>query len=359
MIIYYFIFLLILSLYILGENNYKFRIIFLFISALILFVIAAFRSKGVDNDYGGYESMFNSANTLSYYLHNIGELMINNYPMVLIVSSISKNLFHTGVGFLFLVYAFFGVSFKIKAIKELSPFLLLSVLIYFSNFFLLHEMTQIRSGVATGLLLLSIPSIEKKHFLNFMKYVLLASLFHYTALIFIPLYFISTKKINITLYMTLLIGSISIFLLNISIHHFINILGDNPLTHRYFVQTDTFSQGNSTEINPFNILAILHLVLSFFFLMKAKTMALKNKYSLILIKIYIFSIVIFYLFSDLPVFAFRLYEVLTVVEIILIPFIIYVIKQKNIAICSIVLYALGLLSLNLLHNNLIQAYSFR
>jgi hypothetical protein len=359
MIYYYLIFLVLVVFFVLGEIDKKYRIFFLYASAAIFFMLAGFRGEGVDADYHGLENMFNDAKTISFYLDNVSILFANNYPMVLIISSISKLFLSEGLGFVFIVFAFLGVTFKMKAIKELSQFWLLSVLIYFSHFFLLHEMTQIRAGVATGLLLLSIPSIKERHFLSFLKYILFATLFHYTAVIFLPFYFVNAKKINVPLYTMILIGPVILFLLHFSIHPVIKFLGDNPLTHRYFIYINANSRGLYLEHNPFNVLILLHLVLSVFLLLKAKSMAEINPYSIILIKIYIFSAAVFYLFSDLPTFAFRLYEVLTVVEIVLIPSIINLFKQKYIVVLGIILYAFGLLALNLLHNNLIHPFHLR
>lgn len=355
MIFYYLTFILLLTFYVIGELNNNHRKYLLFICAIILFTIAGFRGRGVDGDYGGYVGMYNDAETLSYYIDNF-DILIAKDPMVTIISSAAKYLFDDGLIFLFLVFAFLGVLFKIKAIKELSPFWLLSILVYYSQFFLLHEMTQIRAGVASGLLLLSIPSIREKHFLNFLKYVFLASLFHYSALVFLPLYFINHNKINVSLYVIILVGSIMLFVLNVSIHPLFNLFGENPITQRYFIYVNAYSLGKNTEHNPFNVLILLHIVVSMFLLWKAKDMALKNKYSIILIKIYIFSTAVFYLFSDMPVFAVRFYEMLTIVEIILIPCIINTFKQKNLASYGVVLYAFGLLSLQLLHSNLLQPY---
>jgi hypothetical protein len=359
MILYYLIFLLLIVFFVLGEFDKKYRILFFYASALIFFILAGFRGEGVDGDYGGYVGMFKDAKTISFYLDNAKILFVNNYPMVLLISSISKFILHDGFGLLFIVFAFLGVTFKMKAIKELSQFLLLSVLIYFCHFFLLHEMTQIRAGVATGLLLLSIPSIKDRRFFTFLIYVGIAALFHYTALIFIPFYFINSDKISVPLYLLILIGPLILFLLHFSVHPIIRLFGDNPLTHRYFVYIDANAKGLYLVHNPFNVLILLHLCLSVFFLWKAKSLANHNPYAIILIKIYVFSAAVFYLFSDLPTFAFRFYEVLTVVEIVLIPSIINVFRQKSIVVIGIFIYAFGLLSINLLHSNLLQSFHFR
>ncbi|QKN28145.1 hypothetical protein HHJ52_23230 [Escherichia coli] len=48
-----------------------------------------------------------------------------------------------------MVYAAISFTFKIKYIQRNSHYLMLSVLVFYSNIFLLHDMTQIRVAVAS------------------------------------------------------------------------------------------------------------------------------------------------------------------------------------------------------------------
>jgi len=273
------------------------------VSGLTLFIIAGFRGEGIDGDYGGVINMYTDAQRISFYLDNIKTLFVNNYPMVLLISSISKFILHSGVAFVFISFALLGVLLKIRAIKVLSHFWLLSALIYYCHFFMLHEMTQIRAGVATGILLLSIPYIAERNFSKFILYVAVATLFHYTALVYLPLYFLNSKRIDVLGYAFILTIPVILFLMKFSFHPVFQLLGDNALTHRYFVYIDKYQMGLHKEHNPFNILILLHILLSVFFLFNIKKLSDKSPYMILFIKIYIIATAVFYLFSDLPTFA--------------------------------------------------------
>ena len=123
-----------------------------------LTLLAAFRPEGADHDYTEYVSHF------------------NNYDQIALLEPTFKAIAwfsHTFLGsnyiFLFAVYAVLGVTLKFIAIRELSNFALLSVAIYISQFFILHEMTQIRAGVASSLLLLSIKPLFERNGRRFLQ----------------------------------------------------------------------------------------------------------------------------------------------------------------------------------------------
>lgn len=356
MLFYCAIFLILLFLFFASESIKRSKIVFLIVSAIILCCTAAFRSKGVDSDYGGYVMLYDNTMPINYYIDN-SEDLVRQDPAFTIISSIVKYSLNDKVILLFVFFATMGVFLKVLAIKRLSSFWLLSVLIYFSNYFILHEMTQIRIGVATGFLLLSIPSIKNRELVKFIAFVILAALFHYSCLIFLPLYLINPKKINIKQYLIIMITPILFQFANLSIHKIFYVLGENnPLTKRYFIYTNLLSQGIGEKTNTFNILILFNITIGFILIMKWKRLYEKNPYAVVLIKVYIFSIVLFYLFYDVGAFAFRFFEILNVVQIIVLPFFIHLFRPRHIAVIGVIICAAGLLSLNLFYTKLLSPY---
>ena len=57
-------------------------------------------------------------------------------------------------------------------------------------------MTQIRVGVAAGFFLLALKPLAERQFKKFILYILIASFFHYSAIILFPFWFITNKKFN-------------------------------------------------------------------------------------------------------------------------------------------------------------------
>lgn len=354
MLLYFAIFLFLLILFFVGECNKRLKLFLLIISAIILCYIAAFRGEGVDRDYGNYVMFYDNTMPIKYYIDNSEDLVLRD-PARTIISSIVKYSLNDKIILLFVFFATTGVFLKVLAIKRLSSFWLLSVLIYFSNYFILHEMTQIRIGVATGFLLLSIPSIKNRKLVKFLSFVFLATLFHYSSLIFLPLYLVNPTKINVKKYLIIMIAPIFFPFTNFSIHKIFTVLGENnPLTQRYFVHTNLLSQGIGENTNTFNILILFNIIIGFILIMKWKRLYEKNPYAVVLIKVYIFSIVLFYLFYDVGAFAFRFFQILNVVQIIVLPFVIYFFRPRYISIIGVIICAAGLLSLNLFYIKLLS-----
>jgi len=354
MLLYFAIFLFLLFLFFAGECNKKLKLFFLIISAIILWCIVTFRGEGIARDYGNHVIRYDNAMPIKYYIDN-SEYLVRHDPAFTIISSIVKYSLNDKIILFFMFFATIGVSLKVLAIKRLSSFWLLSVLIYFSNYFILHELTQIRTGIATGFLLLSIPSIKNRKLAKFLSFVFLATLFHYSSLIFLPLYLVNPTKINIKKYLIIMITPIFFPFTNFSIHKIFAVLGENnPLTLRYFVYTNLLSQGIGENTNTFSILILFNITIGFILIMKWKSVYDKNPYAVVLIKVHVFSIVLFYLFYDVSAFAFRFFEILNVVQIIVLPFVIYFFRQRYISVIGIIICAAGLLSLNLFYIKLLS-----
>jgi hypothetical protein len=173
---------------------------FIFI-ALILFVGLRYASI----DYFTYKEMFN-------YVSRFSELGFFNYTpqtgekpteslyslLVLIVK-----LFGGGyVTFIFIV-SLLSLGIKIYAFRKMSNYFYLSLLIYVATW-MGNDMGQIRNGLASGLVLLSVIFVADKKFFKFSSVVFSAALVHFVAALALPLYFI--KKAAKPYLMTVVLG---------------------------------------------------------------------------------------------------------------------------------------------------------
>ena len=115
-------------------------------------------------------------------------------------------------------------------------------------------------------------------------------------------------------------------------------------------------QGENLAINVFNILMILRVVYMFILIYKAEMLQKINIYSTVLIKIYSWSLFCLVLLASMPVMAFRVNQLVGIVEIILWPFMLYMFKEKYVIFPVVLLVALGMISIELFYNGLISAY---
>ena len=347
MIIYYLVFATILICYLFEYyvvNFQKIALIFLF---FILSFFAGLRAIDVSRDGLNYAYMFDSVSQYSDWFSSRNELMAVVIPVTLkkleIYSYISA----------FLTFALIGVGLKLLAIKKYSPLPLLSVLLYYSNFFILHEMTQIRAGIATGILLLTIDDIYQKKFGKFLFKIFAASLFHFSSLAFLPIFFVNPKKINRLVYFIVLIVAILLGLAK-GINVFKLIPGLSNLNSK-LAMYDAL-QNQMVEVNLFNVTMLINIFaisLQLLFIKRVKSI---SKYSIIIIKIMFFGVVSLYVFSSIPVIAWRVSELFLTISFINLTYLYYIIRPRFISNTIVILIALLMIFLGLFRQGLLQPY---
>lgn len=169
----------------LGESSIKRKQLYFIygLTGFLMVLAAGLRDGNTVSDYKTYLNMFQypeEASTVEPTFTLIGSLVKAVCPWPVL---------------LFVIYASIGVTCKILAIKRLTSLLFLSLVIYISNVYLLHDMTQIRAGVASGIFLLAIRPLAEHKIFRYTALILLASLFHYSALLLLPLVVLKNRPI--------------------------------------------------------------------------------------------------------------------------------------------------------------------
>jgi hypothetical protein len=316
------------------------------ISLFSLAIIAAFRPSTCCADYFTYTEYYNG---------------IDNYPLTFleptyfVISFIAKLLFNDSIG-VFIIYAMLGVGLKGVAMVKLSKYYPISLVLYFGSFFLLHEMTQIRVGVASAFMLLAIPYIQEKNSLKFFALILAGCMFHYSLVVALPFYFLNPNTINKKLYIGVVFGVFAATLVGVNIITVIQHVNLGFLSEKMAAYQIMLEQGLFGDISLINPLLFLRIFILIFFILNANSLVLKNCYSTIIIKIYTFSILAFISLSPLPAVAGRISQLLGVVEIILVPYGIYLLKPKYAAAILFVIFALLIMYKQLYYSDLMQGY---
>jgi hypothetical protein len=334
------LFFLIVFLLVKGLETEK-ELYLYFILGIFLALMAGLRFESVSMDYENY---------LYAYYNSDGDSRFE--PTFTIIVRVVKHTFNNPI-FLFIIYATIGVSLKFIAIKQLSKLYILSALLYLSNFFLLHEMTQIRVGIASGILLLCIKPLYERNFKSFFFLVLVAISFHYSSVIILPLWFLTPYSLNRNFYLSIVPLSYIMVVCGLTLGFLIKQLPIEQVQKLYSMYTLQIENGEGDVINLFNSLQILRCCILMFLIYSINIIESKNKYAVILIKIYTVALTCFILFSDIPVVSFRISELLSIVEIILIPLLLYVFKEKRIAIFFPICIGLFMLLINLFYIKLI------
>lgn len=343
MYFYYLIFALLFFFSFIKEN--KTRFFFYIFSVVLLIIIAGLRGNYVDRDYMTYISYLEDIDVIS---------LVQVEPTFFLIVHIS--LLVGSPVILFLIYAIIGVSIKAKAIVNLTEFWFLSLIIYFSYYFLLHEMTQMRVGVSAGILLLTVPDIYNRKLGPFLLKIFLGFLFHYSMLAFLPFYFLEGKKINKVLYFGGIVLVYGLFFLGLNVFEILSLFPLGFIQEKLDNYQYLMSLGEHLEINVFNVLIFIRFLYMIILIYQTELLQKINVYSVVLIKIYSWSLFCLVFLASMPVLAFRVNQLLCIVEIILWPFILYMFKEKGVALLVFFLVTLGMMSIELFYNGLISAY---
>lgn len=317
----------------------KYRLPLYLLIGLILILVAGLREVGIDPDSENYEYHYQH-----YYYSNVLEGVEYSY---ILLSSFFNN-FTSDVHILFLFYAAVGISLKFLAFRKYNISYFLPVLVYIAFYYELHENTQIRTCILSGLLLLAIIEIADK---NKKKAIILLSIgafFHTSALLLFPLVFLSnkplTKKQKIICACLIPISYIIYFSgMSLIMNTNIPYIGDKLAMYQKGAEKGLLT----VSVNVFSPLQLLTIILYYYTLYFHDTIITFNKYTPLLLKTAAIGIFAFASFAILPVFAQRVSFLFNIVNIILYSSIMYTIKPKWIGITIVVSISVVLLNYGL------------
>lgn len=291
---------------------------FIFIFTFIVFLLQINKPIGIDVD------------SLNYFnIVNYDNISIENYsfePVFLLLISVSKFISDNPFPVLLAFYFILSSLIKIISIKKSADYFLLSFFAYIAFYLIVHDIIQIRIGLATAFFLLSLPDIANKKLISFLIKITIASLCHYSALIAFPLYFLNGTILNRKKWIILLSISFFISLINLKINEFITpLLNFMPTiisakVERYTILLDEGVHSNLELFNYYNLIFLLVAIVGIIISKK-----IDSPFHIISIKILLLSQCAFYILSFLPVLAYRYSEFLgiTIIYVITYPLLIF------------------------------------
>lgn len=189
----------------------------IFIQLLIMMIL---RSPKMTYDTPVYLEIFKQVHSISVFdfknLTNTTTLEIGFSYLNKIISFISLE-----DQFYILVMSFLTLFLIKKLIDKHSKIVWLSYYLFYSLYFYLSFFSMIRQGLAMALIAVSFIYLFESKKGKFVLTVLVAFLIHKTAIIFLPLIFLSSKKVNSKFYLILLLLSISTWVFSEKILNFL------------------------------------------------------------------------------------------------------------------------------------------
>lgn len=149
----------------------------------VLFFLAAFR-VGTGNDYWVYRTGF-----LQVY---VGDTPVSYEPGFNgIVLALQHIFYRDCYKIIFAFFAFFIALFFLKGLYDVADWFVYSMFLFMANGFYFMSFSNVRYYLAFAICMCSLRPFLDKKYAKFVIYILVAFLFHKTALLCIPLFFVA------------------------------------------------------------------------------------------------------------------------------------------------------------------------
>lgn len=212
------------------------------------------------------------------------------------------------------IFATLSVGTHLLGVAKNSPNLWLTLLLYIVFPFVLHDVIQIRAAVAAGVFTYAFRfAFERKWWIYF-PLIAACMLFHYSAVVFLPLYFLPRKNLNkpfwiILTLVVLAMGFAGIHMGMLSRYIPLGIVEN-------YVEAYLGSREHTSSANGFYRVFLCLLIVVM--IMRIDVIKKHYPFAVYLLPVYIFSQSAYLLFGDIAVLQSRVGELFGVVEIFVI-----------------------------------------
>jgi hypothetical protein len=306
-------------------------VIFCLISA---FLIAMAGTRTIGYDYENYENLYKIVD-LSNFTENTIEV---GYAALTQFCNFIGLTFHE---FFFLI-AFIAVGIKMIFLFRWSVNWFLSLTYYFVIGFTVNEMGQVRHGLAIGIVLLAFGDLFNKNYKGFFIKTFVAFLFHASAIIVFPVYFLVKRNSSPSKILCSLLLFLPFVFINLK-SVLALIIDYLPLTQvqaklSYYVLTEDIGQALG-----FNMSLILRLIFLALLYKYYKLGVSRYYYYDTLYKLYYFGIVLYMVFNAISDLAIRSSLYFKTLECLIMPIVVSLGVgriEKNLIWCFMILYSL-------------------
>lgn len=327
--------LLICMAFSLIEEDIRRSDVFIVVSLIGMVMIIVAGSRGVYDtpDSDNYEILYYSVNSLDDDIREPSMVYLSYY----------LNSLGFGINAFFFAYAAMSIPLRLTAILKLSPLPILTLAIYISYFYQLHDLMQIRCAVASALFLFALYFRAQKKWWKALFFILIGMLFHYSAFAGIVILFFSNKELNA--WQRIVLASLvplclMFYFFGFDYSYFIpDELGGDRLA-AYREMKDKGKEDDMTFVFYKHPVFLLNVVLYYGCLIYYNTLARNYKYMPIMLKTLAFAFFCMLTLNTLSgVLASRLYEYFAIVSIFLWTATIYIFRPLNygkILICVVI-----------------------
>ncbi len=236
----------------LNQNNKKQRKYYFILCGIIMLIVMGLRhnslgSTDTQNYYNAMQRALNSDSWSGYYRPDYYEIGMQFFTFVL------SRIFHDPQWILIATSLIYIVSI-FYFVDRNSDDVPLSLVAYITLGLMMFHLQGMRQSIAMSICLFAYEQAKKRHIVKFILLVLLATMFHQTAIVFIPIYFLVQMKYSTKNLLWMAAGSAVVV-----------FFADNIIN----IANDVFDRGYYTSVDSGGFVAtaiyIILLIVSLFY----------------------------------------------------------------------------------------------
>lgn len=213
-------------------KNKKNKVYFYSLAFIVIVLFCGLRFF-VGNDYSGYYYNFQRIST-----YNLSFFEQRWEPGIYLIIQIFEN---SKIGYFFFLFTCSVITyiFIFKALIY-ENVLQWGIFFTFTLGLLIMANDQVRQAVSLSIFLFSIKYIEQNNFKKYLKWIIVAALFHYSAIALIPIYFLKNVKLNSFIFSILIIVTYIGFRLGIFYDLIFVLIGKIPYYGELYLARERF-----------------------------------------------------------------------------------------------------------------------
>jgi hypothetical protein len=303
------------------------KAVFIGFGSILLVLFSGLRGA-IDNDYVNYQEIYYWISRADLYRVLFTDVSDPFFDVEPGYRLLNKLVYYTlsNYQFVFLACAALSVGVTTYSYKQLSPFPLLSLLLYLSHTYLLRDMMQIRAGVAAALCLLSLMHLDEQRHWKFILTGILAAMFHVAVIPFVLLMpFLSWLRPG-KRFLTVVLGAALVIGILYPFGALIRLMPAFDLLYK--VQGYANSE-HGEAIGLANPVLIKQVLISVGCLFLFEQLCERFRYFRVLFLSYLVSTCWLLVFNDFGIIAGRIATFFSVTEVVLIPMLLFNFLQED------------------------------
>lgn len=243
---------------------------------------------------------------------------------------------------IFLTYALIAIPMKLTLLWKMTPFVFTSMIVYIGIYYPMHDVVQIRCGVATAFLLWSIIPLAKRQYFLATTLFVIAILFHYSSFVFLPILLLGNVKIN-QHWKYILGAAIPICLLMYfaGINAF-SLIPESFIEGKLEYYQTRGSSGGLENYVPYKQLSfIVEFISLYIFLFFYDTIEKNCQYAPILIKVLVLGMACHVMFVEVEVLGHRLHDLFGIFYVVAYAQCLYCIKPRYVVRIFLAVFSLA------------------